>query len=281
MYHEKKRSKLGIPRISNFHYPYIYRLGKVAMESTRLPIVAKAGHAVLDTKNSTLSFVPIYENLELPESTVAPFNIAEHFIREASHRFLMAYCPCRDANDCSDYPRDIGCIWIGGGTAEINAPPEVGRLVSADEAVEHLRRARDAGLITLLGKFRPDAMLMGVIKDHARFMTLCNCCPCCCMLKDLQYGRPEFLKILTRLQGLTVEVDSDKCKGCGECTKACLFGNVAVVNSKANISADCKGCGFCAAACPNEAISIKIEDPTFIEEAVSRISGAVDVTCCH
>jgi ferredoxin len=275
---EEVKSRLGIPRITLFLYPYLYRLGKPVLKLTRFPVMGKVGHVALDTENSNLSYIPIHEDLELPEGTVAPVSIAEHFIRASSHRFKMEYCPCRKANDCQDFPQDIGCIWIGGSAAEINAPPEVGRLVSVEEAIDHLHRARDAGLITVLGKFIPDAVAFGVFKDHRRFMTMCNCCPCCCMVKFMREGRPEYTKIVHRLQGLTMNVDIEKCQGCGECAEACMFGHITVTDKLAHISADCKGCGFCAAACPNNAISIRIDDPTFIEEAVNRISGAVDVT---
>jgi ferredoxin len=277
-YNEKVKSKLGIPRISMFLYPYVYRLGKPVLKLTRFPVMGKVGHVALDTENSNLSYIPIHEDLELPEGIVAPVSIAEHFIRQSSYRFKMEYCPCREANDCQNFPHDIGCIWIGGSTAGINAPSEIGRLVSVEEAIEHLHRARDAGLVTVLGKFIPDAAALGVFKDHRRFMTMCNCCSCCCMVKFMREGRPEYNKIVHRLQGLTMNVDTEKCEGCGECAEACMFGQITVIDQRAHIGADCKGCGFCAAACPNNAISITIDDPTFIEEAVNRISGAVDVT---
>ncbi len=34
----------------------------------------------------------------------------------------------------------------------------------------------------------------------------------------------------------------------------------------------------CVGACHNRAVSIKVEDPAYMEEAVARIGNAVDVT---
>jgi len=273
-----KGRKISIPRISAALYPTVYRLGKTILKLTKLPFMDKPNDLIFDSKNTRLTFIPINVSIEPPDTTVAPVSIAEHFIRESSHRFLMSYCPDRDANDCSKYPQDIGCLWIGGATAEINAPPEIGRLVSVEEAIAHLHRARAAGLVPFIGKFKADALCMGINKEHKRFMTMCFCCPCCCIFKYMGYGRPEFKNMVHKIQGVSVSVESNTCVGCGECTKACLFGNIAVVNDKACISDECKGCGFCAEACPNKAISIKIEDHAFIEDTINRISGAVDVS---
>jgi len=258
--------------------PYLYRIGDAALGLTKLPMMGKIGHKLLDTENSNMTYIPIDQNLEIPETTVAPITIVEHFIRKSSHRFQMAYCPCRTANDCKDFPQDVGCIWVGPATAELDLPPEIGRHVSVEDALEHLHRARDAGLITVFGKFKPDAVAMGLGNDDKHFMTLCNCCSCCCMVKFLRKGRSEFKQIINRIQGLTVHVDRSRCEGCGECTKACMFENISLVDGKAYIHVDCKGCGFCANACPNDAITITIDDPTFIEEAISRIAKAVEVS---
>ncbi len=268
-----------IPRLLLALYPPVYRLGFRFAWLTRLPVIGRLfGDVVLDTKGSNVSYIPIQENLELPEGMVAPVSIIEHFIRASSHRFIMAYCPCRNANDCVNHPHDIGCIWVGGATADFDLPPEIGRLASVDEAIEHMHIARDAGLITVIGKFKPDALVMGVGNEHKRFMTVCSCCSCCCMVRVMHNGKPEFKGLIRRLHGLAVRVDRDVCVGCGECEEACLFGHISLTDGKPFFSDECKGCGFCALACPNKAISIKIEDPSFIEEAISRISGAVDVT---
>lgn len=275
--HSNRLRRISIPRISAYLYPSIYRFCEVYLRSTKLPFMEKPNDMVLDSKNTRLTYIPLNVSLEAPESTVAPVSIAEHFIRKSSHRFLMSYCPCRDANDCSNFPQDIGCLWIGGAAAEINAPPKMGRLVSVEEGIAHLHRARAAGLVPFFGKFKADALCMGINKEHKRFMTMCFCCSCCCIFKYIRHGRPEFKNMVHRIQGLTVNVDSNMCVGCGECTKTCLFGNVALVNDKACISGECNGCGFCAEACPNKAISLKIEHPFSIEDTINRIADAVDV----
>ncbi|MEW6388098.1 MAG: hydrogenase iron-sulfur subunit [Thermodesulfobacteriota bacterium] len=61
------------------------------------------------------------------------------------------------------------------------------------------------------------------------------------------------------LDGLISEVDPEKCIGCGNCLRECLFQAVELVGEgeelKARvIPAACKGCGVCAGACPQEAV---------------------------
>ncbi|MBN1682303.1 electron transfer flavoprotein subunit alpha [Candidatus Bathyarchaeota archaeon] len=50
---------------------------------------------------------------------------------------------------------------------------------------------------------------------------------------------------------------TDACIGCGECTKACPFGSITVVDGLAVVSDDCRVCGVCVDACPVDAIKIK------------------------
>jgi len=39
--------------------------------------------------------LPVNEDLELPEGTVAPLAVIEHFINEASDHLTLNRCPCR------------------------------------------------------------------------------------------------------------------------------------------------------------------------------------------
>lgn len=53
-----------------------------------------------------------------------------------------------------------------------------------------------------------------------------------------------------------VEIISEKCVGCGLCTRDCLTGNLSVVEGKAVAGNTCIGCGHCFAVCPNKAVQI-------------------------
>ena len=52
-----------------------------------------------------------------------------------------------------------------------------------------------------------------------------------------------------------VEVDQDKCTGCGECCRACQFHALACMkDSVVTFSQLCHGCGACSLVCPVDAI---------------------------
>jgi len=213
--------------------------------------------------------------MELPAGAAAPVSVIEHFIRQASHHLILSRCPCRSENDCQDFDPEFGCTFLG--PAVLKVDPEVGRLVSREEALEHLHQATEAGLVSCLGKFKFDAVMLGVQKHHHDLMTICHCCPCCCLSTSIPYASREARDTVVKMEGVSVRVDADKCNGCGKCVKACTFKQIRVADKKAVIGEECKGCGRCAMVCKQGAISVFIEDPTYIEACIKRISSRVNI----
>ena len=108
------------------------------------------------------------------ESTVLPSQILEHFIRRSKHHFIMDSCLCRSANGCKDYPVDYGCLFLGRGALRIDR--RYGRPVTMEEALEHVRRCREAGLVHLIGRNKIDAVVFDTGRKED-LMSICSCCP--------------------------------------------------------------------------------------------------------
>ena len=70
-----------------------------------------------------------------------------------------------------------------------------------------------------------------------------------------------------------IEIDDDKCNGCGACAEACHEGAIGMVNGKAKLLRDdyCDGLGDCLPTCPTGAISfVEREAAAYDEKAVQE-----------
>ena len=128
----------------------------------------------------------------------------------------------------------------------------------------------------MVGRNKLDVIWLG-IGPGEKLLTICNCCPCCCLWKVLPDITPMISSKVNRLPGMHVQV-SDSCLGCGECTQGiCFVDAIQLVDDRAVISSYCRGCGRCVEICPNEAIELIIEENSYVENAIQQLSQQVDV----
>ncbi len=245
------------------------RLGRVT------PFRQMAG-PVAGERSFAGSFIPVDEFIEVPPGVVAPRDLVIDCIRRAGHRTIIHECPCRAGEGCSKHPIDLGCIMLGEGARDVDAG--VGRSATVEEALAHVDRALESGLLPLIGHIRIDKYIFG-IGDWSRLLTVCFCCRCCCVLRSEMGGLVDaYPRSLVKLEGVRVEV-ADGCVGCGECVPVCPVDNVILQDGVAVIGDKCLGCGTCARACSRGIIKVTIEPGAAYErELRRRVESRVDIT---
>jgi Pyruvate/2-oxoacid:ferredoxin oxidoreductase delta subunit len=256
---------------------------KLIAQLTHVPIIGRIIDKMLFEgddiiylpKDSTVRRrIQVDMDLEQPVETALPSEIVHRFIDEANFHWRMNFCICRESAQCEDYPIDYGCLFLGEAAKEIN--PDLGKQITKEEAHEHIRKCGEVGLVHMVGRNKLDAMWLGV-GPGKNLMSICNCCPCCCLWRVLPSITPDIGRKVTKMPGVNVTV-TDECVGCGLCTQdVCFTDAIKMVNGKAAITDACRGCGRCVEICPHDAIELTIDRPDRLEESHARISRSLDL----
>jgi ferredoxin len=189
-------------------------------------------------------------------SRVVPYPHANRIILEKPQHIVVMDCACRmergirdpeDLNVCFAVGEPVASFWLEHGAARLHA-----RSISAEEAIEILRRERKGGSIATAW-----------FKDAAgeRFFSICNCGPGTCDALEaariagmLQVDDPPYIALAS---GYYARVDRSLCIGCGTCVKSCPFEAVRLdgEDKAVVIFESCMGCGLCVDRCEQKAIS--------------------------
>ncbi|ACN17119.1 ferredoxin (4Fe-4S iron-sulfur cluster binding protein) [Desulforapulum autotrophicum HRM2] len=83
------------------------------------------------------------------------------------------------------------------------------------------------------------------------------------------------MKIMRKI----IEIDEEKCDGCGNCVPSCAEGAIEIIDGKAKVVKDqyCDGLGACMGECPQGALTlVEREADAFDEEAVEAFLKSKD-----
>lgn len=234
-----------------------------------------------DERENFMRIIPVNLPLGEYENVVVPYKVFEHFINKASN-IVLRTCPCRERWDCKNHDISLGCMFMGDDTKNMALSPDEGYVATKEQALEHLKNAMADGLVPLIGRNVAEAEDGHGIRDTGKFFGGCFCCECCCIgVKTRQYVAPSSMGggESGKLEGWELKVDYEKCDGCETCIDMCPYNLRKIVDGKSSVDpAHCVGCGRCVEVCPNEAISIDIEDPKYIEKLITKLESVADVT---
>lgn len=216
-------------------------------------------------------------NIEIEDpgqTTVLPSDVVKDIISRSEDIFIMNFCLCRRSSGCKDYPIDHGCVFLGEGTRRI--PPEFGRKATAEEANRYIDECGELGFVHIIGRNKLDSIWLNTGKRD--LMTICNCCPCCCLWNMVSNVSDEIGSSFRRMDGVTVTMDPEKCVGCGSCRDICFCKAVNAVDGRFEIDQTmCRGCGRCVEQCPAEAISITYTEGS-VEREIEKIGSLVKLS---
>ncbi|NVM18404.1 MAG: 4Fe-4S binding protein [Candidatus Lokiarchaeota archaeon] len=253
---------------------------KLIAKLTRVPIIGKIFDLLLFegddiiylTKDKVIS---LNKEVEKQADIALPSKVLEHFINKANYHWVMNFCICRESMQCSDYPIDLGCLFLGEAVLGINS--QLGRLVTKEEALDHIRKCKEAGLVHMIGRNRLDKQWLGV-KPGNKLLSICNCDPCCCLWRISPVIASKIGSKVQKMPGVSLKV-TDRCIGCGTCMQGiCFVDAIHMVDKHAKINEICKGCGRCVEICPQNAIELTIYNKEFVDESIKQIEKLIDVT---
>jgi Pyruvate/2-oxoacid:ferredoxin oxidoreductase delta subunit len=200
------------------------------------------GLSMMPLKTKQMRVIPLDSSIEMT-SEVATYNRVKDLVRE-QEVLCVSQCICRKEQGLlgkpCDRPQEV-CLSFGD-FARFYIDNELGRQISADEALEILTLAEDSALVLMP-------------TNSQKIQAICCCCPCCC-------PSLRFAKVAPRPADLVMshyraEIDADLCSACGLCMDRCQMDAIEEADDVWEIvDGRCIGCGLCVSECPTEAIAM-------------------------
>jgi len=218
--------------------------------------------------------IEVNKSVEVPENMALPSDVLKEMIRGSKYHFIMNSCICRVSNDCNGYPKDLGCLFLGKGSKRIST--NLGRTVTMEEALEYVDKCQEAGLVNIIGRNKIDSLWLNT-GPKEELLSICSCCPCCCLWKMTSLLPDKLGNRLHPMIGAEIGFNREVCTGCGKCTQVCFIEAIEVSEGKAKIDMHkCRVCGRCAEICSKKAIKIMMDDDA-VQRSLERVKPLVDV----
>lgn len=262
--------KISFAEISIFIVNRIFNWRfKIAKLTKQSKIINKIITKLLFEDDETIvipNTIEINKKIESQGSEFIPTDVLKEVIQQNQDIVIMDSCLCRTSNDCKDYPQDIGCIFLGPTTKKI--PRTICHEATIEEALEHVDKVDKAGLSHIIGKNKIDSVWMNV-RPKEGLLTICHCCPCCCLWKVIPDLNDSISNNIKPLAGVTINFDSEKCIKCNKCLNSCISKAIISKEGKINFDSEkCVGCGHCINKCKENAFTI-----SFTDESVRSVSN--------
>lgn len=196
------------------------------------------------------------------DKVTVPLDLIKESLKHVTFIGGMDECLCRQANDCQDYPQDLGCLFLGE-AGKVIVKHGLGRELTYEEACQRVDKAAQAGLMGQAVWVEIEQFLWGIRNDQMdKFLEICFCCPCCCIAMRLARNATEKERHRFHPSGWTAVADRTGCVGCKQCVsgangcpvEAISFGEDGKVRINQEL---CVGCGICKSKCKPGVISIK------------------------
>lgn len=199
-----------------------------------------------------LRVIPINRSVDARRQ-VATYEDAREIVKNRDY-VAVADCICRVMSGMRGEAceKPVHNCFLFGSHAEYYVDRGIARQVTAEEALQILDEAEEAGLVT-----QPTTTVNPA--------GMCNCCgDCCGVLRSLNEMEKPAEMVLTNY---FAEVNTDLCTACETCLERCQMRAIAINDENvAEVNRDrCIGCGLCVTTCPEEAMRLvlKPEDQLF------------------
>jgi len=179
---------------------------------------------------------------------VLPIDIITEMIKKDGTLIGIADCFCRktkrDVGEGCEYPLET-CFAFNE-LAQSLIKYGYAREIDYEETIRILKDCEERGLVHNVDNCSKD------------IRSLCNCCPCCCIIMKSAINGETNAVAPSRF---IVRFDAEKCENCDLCISRCPTGARVSGENRAEVDLEkCIGCGLCVTACPNGANTMVLRE---------------------